>query len=81
MQRAGLISELQVEPQFHFVIGGSQVKHQNGRRVGYRPDFLYREAGKPIAEDVKSPATMTEASTLRMTLFRHLFPEIELRTI
>lgn len=79
--RSGHIAELQVEPFFPFVIGGKEAKHLNGRRIGYKPDFQYREAGKLIVEDVKSPATMTEAATLRMALFRHLYPEIELRTV
>lgn len=79
--RSGLIAELQVEPFFPFVIAGQEAKHPNGRRIGYKPDFAYREGGRQIAEDVKSPATMTEAATLRMALFRHLYPQIELRTL
>lgn len=81
LQAAGEIANLKVEPQFWFVIDGKQVKHPNGRKVGYKPDFFYTipETFQDIAEDVKSPATMTEAARLRMTLFDHLFPEVELR--
>lgn len=79
--RSGQISALAVEPQYWFEIGGAVVKHGNGRRVGYKPDFGYIENGQHVCEDVKSSATMTEAATLRMTLFRHLFPSIELRVV
>lgn len=79
--RAGEIDALVVEPQYWFEINGQVVKHPNGRRVGYKPDFSYLEKGKVIAEDVKSPATMTADAVLRMTLFRHLFPAIELRIV
>jgi hypothetical protein len=62
--RSGLIKSLQIEPQFWFQINGQQVKHPNGRRVGYKPDFGYTEKGRQVVEDVKSSATMTEAAVL-----------------
>lgn len=81
-QKAGLISDLVVEPQFFFEIDGKPLKHKNGRRAGYKPDFAYTShGGRKIVEDVKSPYTMTEAATLRMTLFRALFPEFELEVV
>lgn len=79
--RAGQISALVIEPQYWFHIEGEVVKHSNGRRVGYKPDFGYIENGKHVVEDIKSGPTMTEAATLRMALFRHLFPDIELRVV
>jgi hypothetical protein len=79
--RGGAISALVIEPQYWFEIAGSVVTHANGRRVGYKPDFGYIESNKHVVEDVKSKATMTEAAVLRMTLFRHLFPGIELRVL
>ncbi len=72
---------MEVEPEFFFHIGGRQVKHENGRRVGYRPDFTYIEKGVKVAEDVKSKATVTEAFVLRAAIFRALFPTIELRVV
>lgn len=81
LQRAGHISQLQIQPQYWFVINGQQVKHPNGRRVGYRPDFAYIELPElsDIAEDSKG--MRTEAYVLRVALFRALFPEIELREV
>ena len=81
LQQAGEIVGLQVEPQFHFVIGGDQLKFPNGRRAGYKPDFSYIEKGVKVCEDIKSDATMTEAFALRAALFRHLNPSIELRVV
>ena len=79
--RSGAISALVVEPQYWFEINGSVVTHANGRRAGYKPDFGYIENGKHVVEDVKGGPTMTEAATLRIALFRHLFPAIELRIV
>lgn len=78
LQRAGEIADLRVEPFFPFTVNGAVLKHGNGRRVGYRPDFVYERGDRRIAEDVKSPATRTEAYVLRSVLFRALYPEIEL---
>ena len=79
--RSGQISALAIEPQYWFVIDGLIVKHTNGRRAGYKPDFGYIENGKPVVEDVKSDATMTPDAVLRMAIFRHLHPNIELRVV
>lgn len=81
LQQAGQIAGLQVEPQYHFVIDGRQVTFPNGRRAGYKPDWSYIEGGVKVCEDLKSDATATEAFALRAALFRHLFPEIELRVV
>jgi len=83
LQDAGEIAGLQVEPQFWFVIDGKPVKHGNGRRVGYKPDFRYIELPgfADVVEDIKGGPTLTEAAVLRMALFRHLFPEFELRVV
>lgn len=81
LQRAGEISDLEIEPQFWFTINGRQIKHPNGRRVGFKPDFLYVENGQNVVEDVKGGPTMTEASALRMTFFRALFPGYDLRIV
>lgn len=77
--RAGEIDALVYEPQYWFEINGAGVTHGNGRRVGYKPDFGYLEKGRVVVEDVKG--MVTEAAQLRMTIFRALFPDIELRVL
>ena len=80
--RSGAIDALVYEPQYWFEINGAVATHTNGRRIGYKPDFGYLENGKVVVEDVKAKNLHTsEASTLRMALFRHLFPSIELRVV
>lgn len=74
---AGQISDLVVQPQFWFVIDGKQVKHENGRRVGYRPDFSYIHEGRETVEDVKG--MVTADYTLRKAIFRALFSHIVFR--
>lgn len=82
LERAGQIVGLKFEPVFYFHIGGRDVKFPNGRRACYKPDFTYIENNRQIAEDVKGgKATITEASALRMALFRACFPDIELRIV
>lgn len=81
-QRAGEIKDLEIEPQFWFVIAGQQVKHENGRRVGYKPDFGYTENGREVVEEIKAKNLhLARDVPLRMALFRHLFPAIELRVV
>lgn len=83
--RARKIVNLQIQPQFWFHINGKVVKYANGRRCGYRPDFLYSEYFPPdgdtraVAEDSKG--VRTEAYVLRAALFRALYPHIELREV
>jgi hypothetical protein len=80
LEMAGEISHLEVEPFYPFCVDGSVVKHPNGRRVGMKPDFSFRERGNPVALDIKGGmATQTEAYVLRRTLFRAFYPQIEFR--
>lgn len=74
LERAGHITHLVVQPQFLFQIDGRQIKHDNGRRVGMKPDFQYFEGDKNIVEDVKG--FKTAEYTLRKAIFKALFPHI-----
>jgi hypothetical protein len=79
--RAGDIEDLEQQPRFYFVINGQQVKHGNGRRLVFTPDFKFidRHSGKTIVEDAKG--MRTEAYVLRATLFRALFPDLVFREV
>ena len=78
--RVGVIGDLTVQPQFWFIINGQQVKHANGRRVGYKADFSYWRGPRHVVEDVKGDYR-DDAWTLRKAIFRALFPDIELREV
>jgi hypothetical protein len=77
MQAAGEITELTVHPQYWFVINGRQLKHPNGRRVGYKSDFEYNENGIWVTEDVKG--VIVRDWPLRRAVFIALFPNYLLR--
>lgn len=68
MQRAGLICELQ--RQVPFVLIPKQ--ERNGkvieRPVVYKADFVYRENGEDVVEDVKSRATKTKEYIIKRKL-------------
>lgn len=79
LQADGAISDLIVHPQYWFVINGRQLKHPNGRRVGYKADFEYTENGVQITEDVKG--VVVRDWPLRRAVFIALFPFHQLREI
>ena len=81
LQMAGKIAGLRTQPEYWFVLDGKELKHPNGRRCGLKPDFDYldNDTGRLIAEDSKG--MRTEAFVLRAALFRHCFPDIELREV
>lgn len=82
MQAVGYIDDLIVWPQFWFVINGRQVKHDNGRRLGYKADFQYTLEGREIVEDVKGGKAVDSRDwPIRKAVFRALFPTYELREI
>lgn len=77
LQAAGEITDLTIHPQYWFVINGRQLKHPNGRRVGYKSDFEYIENGLLVTEDVKG--VVVRDWPLRRAVFKALFPNHDLR--
>ena len=77
LQRGREIEGLTIEPKFEFIIDGKPLKMGNGRTASYRPDFTYMERGKLVAEDVKG--MVVRDFPLRAALFKHLYPDWELR--
>ncbi len=72
LERAREIRALGVHPRYPLTI--------NGVTIGfYTADFAFFEGGRKIVEDVKG--TVTEAASLRMRLFKALYPDHELRTV
>ncbi len=77
LEAAGEISDLMIHPQYWFVINGRQLKHPNGRRVGYKSDFEYVENGMLVTEDVKG--VVVRDWPLRRAVFKALYPNHDLR--
>lgn len=76
---AGEISNLVIQPQFWFVIDGKQVKHRNGRRVGYQADFSFLEGNRQMVVDAKGFSARDWP--LRRAIFEALFPDLELKEV
>ena len=83
LQDAGEITDLIIHPQYWFVINGKQLKHTNGRRVGYKSDFEYIENGIIVAEDVKptSKLAISRDYPLRIAVFKALYPSIVFKEV
>lgn len=81
LERAGEIEGLEREPKFYFSIEGRQVKHSNGRRAVFTPDFAYwdRQSGQRIVEDSKG--FRTKDYVLRAAFFRAFYPDLVLREV
>lgn len=80
-QRAGLICDLEFQHQFWFEIHGKQIKHDNGRRVGFKADFVYWdiERKKCIVADAKGYTVRDWP--LRKAIFKALYPELVLEEV
>jgi len=78
LQRAGKITELQLQPKFLL----QESFRKNGktyRKIEYIADFMYEENNKIIVEDVKGKET--EVFKLKRKLFEKKYPALELRII
>ena len=80
LQRAGLIRDLTLQPEFELI---PQYK-KNGRtvrRTTYRADFSYYDAasGQFIVEDVKG--VKTDLYRLKKKLLEFRYPDIEIKEI
>jgi hypothetical protein len=76
---AGEISELICQPKYELIPAFVDAVGNRQRNVIYTPDFRYKENGRIVCEDVKG--VLTDASQLRMKLFRWRYPTVELRVI
>ncbi len=72
LERAGVISDLELQPVYK-ISTGKATDPFTGRKMAarkYTADFRYRENGKTIVEEIKSPGTAGEtAYRLRRQLF------------
>lgn len=78
LERAGQISELELQPKF-LLQEGFKKNGKTYRAIYYIADFRYIENGKVIVEDVKGKET--EVFKLKHKLFEHKYPEYELKII
>jgi hypothetical protein len=88
MERAGLIRDLELQPQFFLAVGERPVlirstRYKNGRQAKYSADFAYWdvERGRRVVEDVKSPATRTEAYVIRKAVVEAMYPDLQINEV
>jgi len=71
MAKAGRITDLDRQVNFTFEVNGATLRYAgSGRSVTFRPDFVYKEAGSMIVEDVKSEATITRVYLIKKALMK-----------
>ena len=78
LERAGKISNLELQPKFLL----QESFRKNGktyRKIEYVADFQYIENGKTIVEDVKG--IQTDVFKLKHKLFEKKYPNLELKII
>ena len=68
LERAGEISDLILQPEF-ILQEGFRKNGKTYRPIKYIADFMYKEGGQIVVEDVKSPATKTQVYQLKKKLF------------
>lgn len=79
LERAGQISNLELQPKYPITINGAPViirskGYPNGRKASYKADFRYIDKnGKSVVEDSKSIATRTEADVLRRAIVEAIY--------
>lgn len=78
MEKAGLISQLELQPRF-LLQEGFKKNGKTYRKIEYIADFMYLQDGKIIIEDVKGK--QTDVFKLKYKLFEHKYPQYELKII
>lgn len=71
MQRAGIISGLELQPRFPIIVDGAPVKFPSGRILTYVADFAYFRDGKRVVEDSKG--IDTPASKIKRALVESIY--------
>ena len=82
MERSGRISELRRQVRYELQEGFIGLAGKWVRPIYYVADADYREGGRHVVEDTKSPATRKIKSyQLKRKMFEKRYPEIEFREV
>lgn len=77
LERAGEISELELQPKFVLLEGFRDRGGKWRRPITYTADFRYIENSDVVVEDTKG--MKTDIFRLKEKLFRHRYPDIDFR--
>ncbi len=76
---AGIISDLELQPEFKLQAGFTDNEGQRQRAIKYKADFKYIENGQVVIEEVKG--FETAVWKIKKKMFLYLYPECQLRII
>jgi len=77
LQRAGVISGLELQPPFELQAKFRGADGKMVRAITYIADFQYNENGRVVVEDVKGK--LTDVFRIKKKLFNEVYPHLELR--
>jgi len=78
LEKAEEIQQLTLQPRF-LLQEGFKKNGKTYRKIEYIADFMYREKGKIVIEDVKGKET--EVFKLKRKLFEYKYPYLELKIV
>jgi len=85
LERAGEISDLQLQVRYKFLINGENVRHlpsktgRKGREISIKVDFQYKEDGQVIIEDVKGYSARGQLDSFIKLAFLKTIYGVEVR--
>lgn len=79
LERAGTISNLELQPRFLLIKAFTNNKGKKIRKTEYVGDFKYQENGKTVVEDVKG--FKTKEYKLKAKLLQYLYRCIDFREV
>ena len=77
LERAGVISDLQLQPVFILQDAFTDSQGKRWRAISYKADFQYTEGGKSIVEDFKG--FETAEFKLKRKMFLKRYQDVEFR--
>ena len=82
LEKAGEITDLQIHPRYLLQEDFTDGEGVRIRPIHYTADFAYRERGRGVVEDVKSPPTRKKADyVMRVKLFKKRYPDVVFKEI
>lgn len=78
---AGEIYDLQHHTRYLLQEGFTNWRGDRIRPIYYTDDFNYMEDGHRVVEDVKSPASKTQAYQMRIKFFQYKYRDMEFREV
>lgn len=79
LERAGEISQLELQPVFKLAVGERPVRFTSGRQAKYIADFAYWDGEKRVVEDAKG--MLTPEYKLKKAMVEAMFPSVKIEEV